>query len=331
MSPRSPTDSTAGIGIVYATHRPEPRLDWFVESLAAQLDDDELELVVVDGLFSAERMAQLDRVVGERFPLRHVPPKPSPYNGAHRRTRVDLFAAASARNTGVVHTRKPYLVFVDDCSVVSPGWLAAVREHAEEGRVVSGAYEKRREMVVERGAIVHSKLDQSGIDSRALLAEGGELVQIVGGQLYGASFGLPRALMLDVNGLDELCDPMGGEDYQLGIRLEWAGAPVFYDRRMLTVEAHTLERHGETPRRLGRTLAPEAYLAKLAEFGISERSTDGEYDNSHMVLDILYGTRETQAIGNDYNLALLAPDDLPGLAAGLPDAYWFDGTPLEQL
>ena len=331
MSSHSSSDSAAGIGIVYATHRKEPRLDWFVESLAAQLEGDDLEVVVVDGLFSAERTAQLERVVAARFPIRHVPPKASPYNGAHRRTRVDLFAAANARNTGVVHTRKPYLVFVDDCSVVSPGWLDAVREHAVEGRVVSGAYEKRAKMVVENGEILHSELDESGVDSRLRFADGKDLVRIVGGQLYGASFGVPRALMLEVNGLDELCDPMGGEDYQLGIRLEWAGAPVFYDRRMLTVEAHTLERHGETPRRLGRTLAPEAYLAKLAEFGVFERSTDGEYDNSHMVLDILYGTRETQAIGNDYNLAALSPDDLRGLVAGLPDAYWFDGTPLDEL
>ncbi len=330
MPPRSSEDQP-GIGLVYVTHREEPRLDWFVESLDAQLEGDELEVVVVDGLFSPVRTDNVVAQVAGRFPVTHVPPKPSPYNGAYRRTREDLFAAANARNTGVIYTRRPYLVFVDDCSVLSPGWLAAVREHAREGRVVSGAYEKRKGMVVERGEIVSSEADDSGVDSRLGLADDEGFVQIVGGQLYGASIGIPRALMLAINGLDELCDPMGGEDYQFGIRLEWAGAPVFYDSRMLTTEAHDLEHHGHTPRRVGRTLPPERYMAKLAEFGVFERSTDGEYDNSHMVLDILYGTRETHAFGNDYNLAALGPDDLPGLAARMPGEYWFDGTPLGEL
>jgi hypothetical protein len=260
-----------------------------------------------------------------------VLPKPSAYNGPDRRTGRDLFAAASARNTGAVYTTKPYLVFVDDCSVLCPGWLAAVRESAAEGRVVGGAYEKRRQMAVERGALVRSETFEGGIDSRQRHAEPGDLVRIVGGQLYGSSFGLPRELLFAVNGLDELCDPIGGEDYQLGIRLEWAGEAIHYDRRMLTIEADAAPEHGDSPPRLGRTLPPGTYLAKLGEFGVGARSTDGGWDNSHMILDILYGTRETSALGNEFELARLEPADLPGLAERLPASYWFDGTPLEEL
>lgn len=324
--------SGAGIGIVYATHRRDPRLDWFVESLSAQLvGSSPVELLVVDGLYTPERAAALERLVAGRFGAAMVPPKPSPYNGAHRLTRDDLFAAANARNTGAVYSRQPYLVFVDDCSVLAPGWLDAALEAADAGRVVAGAYEKREAMRVEGGVLVESVLVEAGRDSRAEHAPPGELVRIPGGQLYGSSFGVPRELLVAVNGLDELCDPMGGEDYHLGIRLELAGAEIYYDRRLLTIEAQSLDAVGESPRRIGRSLAEDAYLAKLAEFGVAARSTDGSFDNSHMVLDLVYGTGESAALGNDFDLATLVPADFEALPRAFPDAYWFDGTPLAEL
>jgi len=44
---------------------------------------------------------------------------------------------------------------------------------------------------------------------------------------------------VELNGYDELCDPVGGEDYQLGLRIEFAGVPIFYCRAMLAVEVRS--------------------------------------------------------------------------------------------
>ena len=192
------------------------------------------------------------------------------------------------------------MVFVDDCALLAPGWLAAVREAVAEGRVTGGAYEKHTNLVAEDGLLVSSDLTEAGLDSRRNLGDGTGPVQIVGGQLYGCSLGAPRDLLLSVNGFDELCDPMGGEDYQLGVRLEWAGAEISYDRRMLTIENTDAGAHGDSPPRIGRSLSEDAYLTRLAEFGVAVRSTDGDFDNSHMVLDIVYGTRSPRSVGNYY-------------------------------
>jgi hypothetical protein len=153
-----------------------------------------------------------------------------------------------------------------------------------------------------------------------------------GGHLFGGCFGAPRALLLEVNGVDELCDPIGGEDYHLGLRLEWTGARLFYSRSMLLIKRE--ERHATEsgcPVRIDKRLEPSAYMAKPAEFGVGERTIDGNWDSSHLVLDILYGTRSTRSLGNNYDLRELSEADLPGLAVGLAREHWVDGQPLEAM
>ena len=298
------------VSVVYVTHRPAPQFDWFIDGLANQLADDDLEVILVDGLYSADRAAEVDRLVRGRFPFRHVPPKPTPWNGPHRLTRRDYFAAASARNTGIVHATGEYIVFVDDCSVLMPGWWGEARAAARHGYVVAGAYDYHLQMVVADGVLRTSRPKEAGRDIRWERGDDTGLVQIGGGELFGCSFGAPRRLLVEVNGLDELCDPIGGEDYQLGLRLEWAGARIFYSRRMLTVESDDRS-HGSSPARLGRVAEPDAYMERLRTFGVMDRSTDGEWSNSWMVLDIAYGTRSIRSLGNYYDLGVLT-DSRPG-------------------
>jgi hypothetical protein len=319
----------AEVSVVYVTHRPLPRFDWFADSLAGQLEGDDPEVIFVDGLHSSERTTLVGRVVDERFAHRHVPAKPTPWNGPQRLTRRDYFAAASARNTGIVYAKSPYVVFVDDCSVLMPDWWQEVRAAARHGYVVAGAYRYHHDVVVEKGILVSSVPDWSGLDTRWKQGEEG-LVEIGGGNLFGCSFGAPRQLLLEANGFDELADPIGGEDYQLGIRLEWLGARIFYSRRMLTVESADVV-HGPSPVRLGRHTDPAAYMERLREYGVGHRSTDGDWDNSHMVLDLTYGTRSTRSLANYYDLATLDEADLEGTVARFPHEYWFDHTPLAEL
>ncbi len=323
--------ASEGITIAYVTHRPEPRFQWFADSLARQLGDDVPEVVLVDGLHTPERGDRMAEMVRDRFPFRHVPAKPTPFNGAHRVTEEEYMGMASARNTGVLYATDPYLVFVDDLAVLIPGWWDEVRRAAADGSVVAGAYQKHQQMVVRDGELLSSEAPQTGIDTRWDHGDDSRRVQIVGGQMYGCSFGAPRELLLEVNGLDEICDSVGGEDYQLGLRLEWAGAPIFYSRRMLTVEAQDLHRQEPVLIRMGKSLGSNDYMTKLAEFGVTRRSTDGPFDISHMILDILYGTRSVQSLGNYYALRELTEADLPGTVERFPSHHWFDGTALAEM
>ena len=321
-----------GVSLVYITHRPEPRFEWFADALARQLEPgDEVDVILVDGRFSAERGARFAAQAGGRFGFSHVPAKPSPYNGPHRLTTTQYHACASARNTGIVHAQRPYVVFADDASVPMPGWWREARHAAHHGYVVAGAYKKAWEMEVVDGGLVASRIEPEGIDTRWELGSDEGIVRIGGGQLYGASFGAPRELLVAVNGADEICDSIGGEDYHLGIRMEFAGAPIFYSRRMLTIESEELHRQGEPLLRLDPTADPDTYMERLRRFGVEQRSTDGGFDSSHMILDLLYGARATRSVGNYYDLAELTPADLPGLAERLPELHWFDGRPLAEM
>ena len=319
-----------GVSIIYTTYRREPRFDWFADSLARQIGGDEVEAIFVDALHCTERAATIEQVVRGRFPFLHVAPMPTPYSGPDRLTSRDLFTAASARNTGIVHASHPFVAFVDDCSVLTPGWWHEVSEAAGAGYVIAGAYEKAWEMVVDAGRLLSRRV-AAGRDTRWHVGSDDGRTKMIGGQLYGCSFAAPRQLLLDLNGFDELCDPIGSEDYHLGIRLEWSGAPLFYSRSMLTVESEELATEGEPRPRLGLAAASEDYLATLRTFGVEHRSTDGSWDNSHMVLDILYGTRELRSLDNYYELSTIEPGDLGALPAEFPSTYWFDGRLLAGL
>jgi hypothetical protein len=138
--------------------------------------------------------------------------------------------------------------------------------------------------------------------------------------------------MLEVNGFDELCDGIGGEDCNLGIRLEMAGHRVFYSRRMTTIESEDHAARYSLPFvRIDPVLDARAYRERLAGFGVSERSIEGRCDASHMALDVVYGLGKPQSIGNHFELRDVQPADLPATSRGLPTTFWFDGRRLSEL
>ncbi len=320
------------VSIVYATHRKQPLFEWFADGLVRQLEDDQVEVVLVDGLPSTFRRARFEEIVAGRFAFAYVEAKPTVFNGPYQRTSRPLFAAASARNTGIVYASHPYIAFADDCSVPMQGWWEEVLQAARHQYVVAGSYHKYANMRVINGVLESSSVRLSGIDTRWGLGDDRRVVQVEGGQLYGNGMGVPRDAMLDVNGFDELCDGVGGEDYNLGIRLEFAGHRVLYSRRMLAVESDDHAARDPIPvERIDPLLDERSYLERLASFGVTRRTIEGRCDASHMALDLVYGLRQPQSIGNHFDLRKLRPADLPLTTRGLPTTFWFDGRQMEDL
>ncbi len=320
------------VSVVYITHRHQPMFEWFADGLALQLDeDDDVEVILVDGLSSQRRSAHFESIVGGRFALVYAEAKPTVFNGPYQRTSRPVFAAASARNTGVVHSSRPYVAFCDDCSVPMPGWFAAVREAARHQYVIAGTYQKHTNMEVTKGVLQASEVDSSGIDTRWSLGEDRRVVEIDGGQLYGASFGVARELLLELNGFDELCDGIGGEDCNLGIRLQLAGHRLFYGRCMMTIESEDYAAQNPHLPRFDPVLDNVAYQERLARFGVHGRTTAGRCDASHMVLDVVYGLQQPRSVGNHFDIRDLRPTDLSSTSEDLPDTFWFDGRPLRDL
>jgi hypothetical protein len=333
--------SAPEVSIVYVTHRPNPRFEWFADSLASQLGDgSEAEVIVVDGAFSPERGRELARIAGGRFELRYVAPKPTPYSGPHRVTSRAYSAISNARNTGIVYAGAPYVVFNDDSGVLVAGWWEEVQQAARLGYVIGGSYENRIEISVTDGRLDDEDPRADAlelIDSRWELGDDEALVQITGGRLFGCGLGAPRALLVAVNGFDELCDPIGGEDTNLGLRLEWSGARLFYSRRIRMVKDGARHR-GDAVVRLDRShagadlLDESRYMAALASFGVGARTfADGRLDCGHLCLDILYGTRAVRSLGNGYDLATLTESQLEQTATDFPERYWATGEPLAEL
>lgn len=274
------------ITIAYLTNREVCQFNWFADSLKNQskkIGFDNFEVVVVDG-YKGERAVYDEFISADtsfiKNNLWYTHPKPTVYQGKFRLTSKDYFCAANARNTAVLYALGDYIVFVDDLSVLCEDWLETVVKCYEANTVCAGAYKKAWEMQVENGEIVNMRIEQSGIDSRLIQSESTR--RINGTQLFGCSFGLPLELYLDLNGQDEMCDSIGGEDYNFGIRLERYGVDITYYPKMLTIESEELHGQGTPALRLDKKLTEPLYRQKMMEYGITRRWYEsGNYDSSH--------------------------------------------------
>lgn len=299
--------------VAYITARREPCLDWFLGSLRAQerVTGPVDRVIIVD----ARRREAL-----WTSGYLSVPPKPTVWQGPHRRTRCDYFAAANARNTALCLAPDGWIAFVDDISVLMPGWLACVHEAMRKGYVVGGAYKKVRRLVVEDGSVVSCEECPEGLDTRWNIGRDDGPVPIGGGQLYGCSLAAPTESLIRVGGFDERCDcvGLGSEDYVLGLQLEQAGCRLMYDRRMLTLESE--ERHHWEP-------PMKRVIEKL----------DGQPDASHVLLNRVksgeWGQAENAHLGKGglrmLRLSVLGGEPFP-VPTG-PTHNWYSGVPLCDL
>ena len=302
------------ITFAYMTNRREPMIQWWFDSLHRELGGDysSAKLVVID--FYAYEPGRKDAFSKlTHSEITHVTPKPTVWQGKHRLTKIDYFAAANARNTAICLAPDGWIAFVDDLSVLMPGWMDAITRGIAGNYVALGAYKKVKDLVVEDGEVKSFTPNPSGVDSRWSLGSDSKAVYFDGGGLFGCSFALPVEWLLNANGLDENCDSLGSEDSILGVRLQNLGYAFKYDRRMLTLESE--EGHG-------------GEVFKRSDKGVSPN------DKSHAIL--------TQARGSLRAPNYFGAEGIRGLRQGIlngepfpvvhvPEHDWYDSQSISEL
>lgn len=317
--------------IAYFTSRKQPMIEWFADSLRRQAKDnrDDIRIIVVD-LWSQEfddwtrqeafdRAFQLaDKCKGCAPSVLVLPPKPNVWNGSYRRTKENWFAAAGARNTAICKAHDGWIAFVDDLSVLLPGWLDRVRVAmaGPQNVITCGAYRKVRELAVMDGMVVGHTNYPPGDDNRLAHVTGPGPHECGSNWLYGCSLAAPVEAFLQINGFPEaLCDSLGFEDVIAGIMLGKKGYKFVYDPRMMTFESD--EMHSQLP------------VMKRSDYGVSPN------DKSHAILNIAVG-------GDGWHPNYFGEEGIRGLRqrvlAGepfptnrVPEHDWYTGAKLEDL
>lgn len=317
--------------VSYFTSRKNPCIQWFLDSLWNQQQtrtEPEPRIVVVDfwlephkdyywteGDVAARKAAFRDLCRFKQY--LHVPPKPNVWAGPARLTNEDYFAMASARNTAICHAVDGWIAFVDDLSVLKPGWLAGCHRAMAHGHAICvGGYRKVRELVVEDGVIISCIEDpKAGVDNRYATAGKDEPVVCPGHWLYGYSVS-PVEAWLSINGWDERADGLSFEDVPTGIALEKKGWSCRYDRTMMAYESEEL--HGQP----GATM-------RRADYGKPPN------DKSHAILKL---AQEGDGwVPNDFSgktLKELRDEILCGAQfpiPRLPNREWFSGVALTDI
>lgn len=227
------------ISIVYITNRFEPEFDWFYDSLLRQWkpgdEPPQIILVAPEHTRAAPRPGVL-----------RVEPKPTIWSGRFRITKSDWWSTSNARNTGICLAIKDWIAFVDDRSVLLPGWVDSVKEAMQEKRVVCGTYMKVHDLVVNSG-LVKSFTPTKGADSRLEYVtrywiphfKRGGPFDCPGEWTFTCSVALPMEWVLEVGGFDETCDGSGGEDSIFGLMLQNHQFHISFDPRMRMIEDRT--------------------------------------------------------------------------------------------
>jgi hypothetical protein len=312
--------------ICYCTARRNCKIEWFLDSLLRLLDDGEslpfaTNVVLVD-FYAKERPVEF---FPPRFPYKLVEPKPCVWQGKHRLTKEDWFAMANARNTGLCYAPDGWIAYVDDLSVLMPGWVNSVTDAIQKGYIGLGAYLKVRDLVVTNGRAESFKLqDKDGRWDQAA----SDLVSVGGDWMYGCSLIAPVQAFLDINGWGEaLCDGLGFEDVCTGITLGNTNRYGFrYNRNMLTLESE--EHHHLEPAFRKEDWHWEGDRPVIGG--------NGQNDKSHSALNQARGsTRFEQYFGNGFDdigtlrQAILNGGEFPVRCT--PEHDWYTRMPLREL
>lgn len=310
--------------IAYMTCRKEPMVEWFFDSLHRECGGDYsgFRIVVVDlHANSMDRSAYIDYQARDRVPIIHTSPCPGVWQGPHRLTKRDYFAASNARNTALCLSPDGWIAYVDDLSVLMPGWLACVREAMEKNYIALGAYRKVLNLSVDETG--HATYDTGpglddrspmGMDSRWKIGNPTRAVPCSGNILYGCSNAMPVESLLRINGWNSDCDGLGFEDIITGIALEKAGYKFRYDIRMMTLESEERHHDGSTLPRVGKGVDPHT-----KGHAILDRARNGTPHPNYWGEGGIRAVRERVLRGEPFPIIQC------------PTCDWYDGQPLSEL
>jgi hypothetical protein len=296
--------------IAYITSRKDPKLNWFLDSLANQVTkEDQIHVIVV---------SYHDLDVPESRPFGTIEvtkPKPCVWQGEHRLTKENWFAASNSRNTALCMVPDgSWLAYADDLSVLMPGWLERVRLSMQRQEITLGAYKKVKKLHVENGVAVSYEEFPGGIDTRWNNGSDTNLVNALGGWMFGCSLAGPVEAFLSVGGWPEFVDGLSSEDYVMGIAMMNAGWKFKYDRQMLTLESEEL--HHVEP------------CFKRSDYGVSPK------DKSHAALDLVMGGMKYFQNYNEGGIPAMRKSILAGEPFPIvnnPQHEWYLGIPLKDL
>lgn len=285
--------------IVYTTARVQPRLDWLLDGLERDgRASDRLELVVVDARGrSAQEIGY--RPVAPVARIVETAPKPCVWQGPQRVTSRDWWALSNARNTGAVLATTDYLVFLDDRCHIGPRWLAEVRAaEAVRVSVVAGSYEKHEDLKVTH-------------DHRRTQRPRG-LEDCGGSWLFSCNFALPLEWFLGVNGFEEGCDGLSGEDSVLGLMLANRGHRIDFRPQMMVIQE--------------RSTSTQHYFARTDK-GVSPN------DKSHAAIARFGGRTRTELTPDLRALRarVAAGGGFPDVDRSVEHRDWYDGQPIREM
>ena len=222
-----------------------------------------------------------------------------------------------------------------------PGWLKAHVHAASHGYVLCGTTCKHRKLVVSPEGDVLEKDDfPPGMDSRMSRIPPEGLLRCNGGWLYGGTFSVPLEHALRINGQDEACDTIGGEDYDFGQRLERGGSEIFISRACGTLE-DDLAHHAQAavirldkpwPPKRGappRTFSQDGWSAPAANL-----ESDGPYSSNYLYHRLQREASRFWTVGNTFDLRQMRDKVLRGEPFPIPDGpreHWVDGQPLSEM
>lgn len=320
--------------VAFFTGRLQPKTEWFLDSLHRETGGnyEGIKVVIVDFYRSKDLWPEYAHIgLGARGAhlqprdetyarFTHVAPKPTVWQGPHRLTKADYFAAANARNTAICLAPDGYIAFVDDLSVLMPGWLNAVREAQARGYIVCGAYGKLLNMVVENGELKSHTPHPAGKDHRWDNNTPLAAIPCASSWTYGCSLGAPVEAFLKINGYPEAADGLGYEDAIVGPALARHGYEIRFDRRMLTYESEEL--HAQLPVMLREDPCR------------GDQHANPRDDMSHAMLrNFANATRFENYFGEEgirgLRKRVLAGEPFPVM--GIPQHRWFDSKPLSEL
>jgi hypothetical protein len=275
--------------------------EWFIEPLRKSIDDNgftmPIQIIIVDGfLYECPDKAQRREYFASKMggiELVHVSPKPTRWQGEFRITQDNYFAAANTRNTGACYAKYNYIAYVDDLGIIAPTWLPAVINAMGKNEIHCGAYTKVKNIVYL--SCSYNGGDENGGRDHRLDHYKQDISKCHGGQVYGSSFCLPKSVYFRLNGQNEMCDGLAGEDYDFGLRLEKSGYSIYYNKRMFINESDWTFGSDQNRKciRADPAISEETYINLLKEYNLRDISP-ARRDLSHFMLCYCYSRQNTR-------------------------------------